>query len=69
MNFKFSNFMAFDSKMMQIEVVDNLISSKNDQKYQHIYYQKTEEIPWTMRVQMVSFVYARCFCSHEGEAS
>ena len=59
MNFEFSNFMAFDSKMMLIELVDNLILSKNDQKYQHMYYQKTEEIPWTMRVQMVSFVSAR----------
>ena len=56
MNFKFSNFMAFDSKMILIEAVDNLIRSKNDQKYQHMYYQKTEEIPWTMRVQMVSFM-------------
>ena len=56
MNFEFSNFMAFDSKMMLIELVDNLIFSKNDQKYQHMYYQKTEEIPWTMRVKMVSFV-------------
>ena len=56
MNFEFSNFMAFDSKMMLIEVVDNLMVSKNDQKYQHMHYQKTEEIPWTMRVQMVSFM-------------
>ena len=32
MNFKFSNFMAFDSKMMLIEVVDNLMSNKNDKK-------------------------------------
>jgi len=45
MNFEFSNFMAFDSKMMLIELVDKLIFSKNDQKYQHMYYPKTEEIP------------------------
>ena len=25
-----------------------------------MYFQETEEIPWTMRVQMVSFVSARC---------
>ena len=56
MNLEFSNFMAFDSKMMLIELVDNLIFSKNDQKYQHMYYQKSEEISRTMRVQMVSFV-------------
>ena len=60
MNFEFSNFMAFDSKMMLMEVVDNLIFSKNDQKYQYMYYQKTEEIPRTMRVQMVSFMSLYC---------
>ena len=38
LDFKFMNFVAFDSNMMLIEPVDSLICSKNDQKYQQYMY-------------------------------